>query len=366
MKLQSLQDHNTERKSNDKKMALEKLAYEIINKKLNIKFESVDKSDTLQLNVNHAIGVIDVNGFEIFSGSADIMGVFSQAAMMEHSCLPNTKHKFTSSHHIVIKAAVDIAEGDHISTTYTKILQGTAARRSNLLENKYFLCGCRRCADPTELGTFFSALRCYKCPRGYALPRNSLAQNSDWVCNECNECISSTEAKNRTSEIGNMVEEAMLNPDQESLEKLLNDTLAQKAHYNHYFLVRARHTLMQLYGRGPSALKDDILKKKEKLCQELLETLSILDPGDARVAPYTGVALFEYQDVVMVRAQKLSNVEYPDEKKIEQCIALAKVLLQKCIKVLRDEPEDLPEGILRVIAQKKLTEISLLTSKNIK
>lgn len=48
----------------------------------------------------------------------------------------------------------------HLSTMYTNALWGTQARREHLALTKYFNCCCERCSDPTELGTYFSAMKC--------------------------------------------------------------------------------------------------------------------------------------------------------------------------------------------------------------
>ena len=49
--------------------------------------------------------------------------------------------------------------------------------------------------DPTEFGTFMSAMKCTKCP-GYMLPDIGLCskdENNMWSCNKCN--FQTTEAK---------------------------------------------------------------------------------------------------------------------------------------------------------------------------
>lgn len=61
---------------------------------------------------------------------------------------------------ITIRACLPISKGEHITTMYTHALWGTQARREHLRETKYFSCKCTRCADPTELGTYLSGLRC--------------------------------------------------------------------------------------------------------------------------------------------------------------------------------------------------------------
>ena len=50
-----------------------------------------------------------------------------------------------------------------MTISYTDLLAPTAVRQYELLHNKLFLCGCPRCADPRELGSDCSAVRCSAC-----------------------------------------------------------------------------------------------------------------------------------------------------------------------------------------------------------
>ena len=43
--------------------------------------------------------------------------------------------------------------------SYTHLLMATTERRKHLRFGKFFDCVCDRCSDPTELGTYFGALR---------------------------------------------------------------------------------------------------------------------------------------------------------------------------------------------------------------
>ena len=58
-------------------------------------------------------------------------------------------------------------------------------------ETKYFTCRCVRCADPTELGTMFSSVRCPQCSAeqaGYLVstdPVPATGVPADWKCNVC-------------------------------------------------------------------------------------------------------------------------------------------------------------------------------------
>ena len=82
--------------------------------------------------------------------------------------LANTLLYITDSDYTCkVRAATKISKGCEITTTYTLTLNGTMFRRKHLLDSKYFLCTCRRCSDPTELGTHFSTLLCQQCKKGH-------------------------------------------------------------------------------------------------------------------------------------------------------------------------------------------------------
>ena len=79
-----------------------------------------------------------------------------------------TKNIFSGTDYTCkVRAATKISKGCEITTTYTLTLNGTMFRQKHLLDSKYFLCTCRRCSDPTELGTNFSTLLCQKCKKGH-------------------------------------------------------------------------------------------------------------------------------------------------------------------------------------------------------
>ena len=55
---------------------------------------------------------------------------------------------------------------------------------------KFFTCQCPRCSDPSELGTFSSALWCLKCAKGKkdkgkVLPSDTKNIEAAWRCDVC-------------------------------------------------------------------------------------------------------------------------------------------------------------------------------------
>jgi hypothetical protein len=75
-----------------------------------------------------------------------------------------------------LRTAVKVSAGQELFSSYTHALLPTMLRRECLLESKYFMCACSRCADPTELGTHMSSLKCNKCDNGTVVPLDSLGK----------------------------------------------------------------------------------------------------------------------------------------------------------------------------------------------
>lgn len=84
-----------------------------------------------------------------------------------------------------MRAAIKLEKGQEILISYTHTLAPTLFRRMHLRECKYFDCTCPRCADPTELGTHLSTLKCSKCDNGVVISTNSLDDSAEWKCTHC-------------------------------------------------------------------------------------------------------------------------------------------------------------------------------------
>lgn len=87
-------------------------------------------------------------------------------------------HSFSlwTSYRLVVRAAVNVKEGENLYTTYTFTTSGTRARQEFLKKGKNFTCKCPRCLDPTELNTHFSSLMCQKCSGGVIISSNPLGK----------------------------------------------------------------------------------------------------------------------------------------------------------------------------------------------
>uniref|UniRef100_V5G4W8 Protein msta, isoform B n=1 Tax=Anoplophora glabripennis TaxID=217634 RepID=V5G4W8_ANOGL len=259
--------------------------------------------DISRETIHKICGIIDVNALEI-NQDAEVSALYPTAYLLEHSCVPNSMHIFEnepSGYKITVKAAVPIQSGEHITTMYTHCLWGTQARREHLKETKYFSCKCKRCCDPTELGSYLSALRCIGTDEepcgGTQLPIDPLDDKTEWACDKCDVKLTNAEVCFLVNGIGEEVDNVQLaNPTVRELDSLLNKMLTF-LHPNHYHVYAVKHSLIQLYGyqQGylPNQITDDCLVKKAVMCRELLDITRKVDPGNARLPLYLGVILHE-------------------------------------------------------------------------
>ncbi|MPC50943.1 Protein msta, isoform A [Portunus trituberculatus] len=244
------------------------------------------KITTFEEDEIHKIcGIIDVNGFEI--PGPNIIGLYGKGCLVEHNCIPNTTRTFDAQLNLVIRAAVKIPKGSHISTSYSDPMWGTANRQLHLTTTKYFKCSCDRCFDPTEFGTHLSSLRCVKCTGGLMLPSPSPLDPDIWACNSCPATLSVEHVEQFLKQMGEklvMLKENSLN----SSEAFLKAS-SSKLSENHYYRSDVKLALAQMYGRGGSQtqqqqpnLKDlskDLLERKETLCREVLALADLFSPG---------------------------------------------------------------------------------------
>lgn len=101
-----------------------------------------------------------INGHEVPLTNPPYVAIYELASMLEHSCIPNCCKSFSNEGNLIIRATQLIKKGENISICYSDPLWSTINRNEHLILTKYFHCKCKRCTDPTELGTYYSAVHC--------------------------------------------------------------------------------------------------------------------------------------------------------------------------------------------------------------
>lgn len=131
----------------------------------------------------HMSGIVQINGHEVPLTDPPYVAIYDLASLIEHSCAPNLTKTFTGKGEVMFWSPNAIRKGEHLSICYSDALWGTDSRQNHLLQTKMFKCDCIRCHDVTELGTFYSAIKCNgesKNCTGLALPRSLHEWDQDW------------------------------------------------------------------------------------------------------------------------------------------------------------------------------------------
>lgn len=307
-------------------------------------------------------GILEVNAFEIGHEGVNIRGVYPTAFLMSHDCIPNTNHSDDGSDNftLTVRASTNIPLGYPITLSYVYTLQNTIRRREHLLENKFFDCYCRRCMDPTELGTCLGAFICPKCKIGTVLSSDPLNNNADWYCTNKKSCqgyILPSSSINVLNQRMTQEYERIDCNDIVSLEQFL-EKYANVLHPNHYLFLGVKLYLSQLYGKIDGYIihnmSDELLIRKITICKDILKIFDILEPGLTKLR---GVTLYELHAPLMVLLTRQFEKGVLTKEEIKLRLKEVVKCLVDARNILNFEPVISPEGKMGVAAKEALIQI---------
>ncbi|XP_037025684.1 SET domain-containing protein SmydA-8-like [Bradysia coprophila] len=294
--------------------------------------------------IQRICGIIEVNSFEARTiYGHEIHCIFPKAAVMSHSCVPNTCHSIlaSDSYRITVRASVSIEKGEALTTCYTYTMAGTLSRQDHLNKGKYFTCECARCIDPTELGTNFSSMKCTKCDDGYIASTNPLDKNAPWKCMQCPNMILSFSACQTLSVLqseANDVEQALFTPEGIAKCEHLLKKFKHILHRNHFIQIDLRQNLIKMLGRTPgyqlNELSDIQLKYKIDLCHHVLSLLSELHPGETRIR---AMLLYELHAPIFLHGKMAFEKGLINDEQLRDIFTTSIDLLVECITILQRE-----------------------------
>ena len=316
-RFQRLEDHNESRREEEAELweYHEKHIVSFITKKLGLTEFSVDE-------VRGAVGKMFTNcgDLELSAAHARGCGYYPTYANMNHNCRANTKtFKYASDQRLEVRAQEAIASGQEISTQYVASMKATFARRPVLSAKWYFDCGCDRCLDPSELGSCLSGLLCTrptpsasKLCGGCVLSLDPTCGEADWSCRACGQLYPPEAVLEVISAVSADVDTAR-DSDKDSihhLERILHE-YSTRLHPQHYILVDVKMKLAQILGNyAPyqlTTLSRPLKERKIQLCQEVLEVISIVDPGFTK---QRGIMLSELNKAKLALAKQ--NLSVPE------------------------------------------------------
>lgn len=305
-------------------------------------------------------GVLEVNCFEIGQNGAKARALYPSSFLLSHECAPNTTHAdHPITHAMHIRVTKALKKDDPITLSYAYTFQGTLKRREHLQEGKFFWCQCTRCSDPTELGTYSSAMRCPKCRDGLILSTDPLNQKAPWKCKACDYSVTAASMVLLLEKIFKELD--TIDPhDVESQEDFL-EKYRNVLSKNHYLSISAKYTLCQLYGRIEGYMIQELLiddlKRKEHYCRDVLAVADVLEPGLSRLR---GVIMYELHAPIMIQAtrafenKKISSTEL--RKRLKEVVNL----LRESAEILALEPEGSSEHAMSLAGRDALKRIGNL------
>lgn len=368
-RLMTLESHDERRSRTETAAITQRTVVDIIKDRLKI-----DKYD--EDLIKKVLGIIDTNAFEIRLPDSSIQGVFSQGAMLEHSCIPNTHRTFDADLNLVIRAAVPIKRGSHLTSCYTECLATTTVRQEHLLTSKFFTCHCSRCVDPTELGTYTSALVCPNCPKeakpkkgaaakaksatpvSVVLPQDPLSPSSDWQCITCSTPIDPDYLIRMTSVMTEEADELESgSPSVKACEQFL-EKWSTTFHTNHATMLNIKYALLHLYGSEEgyelASLSPIHLLRKEALCRQVLAVADSVVPGISRLR---GSVLYELYQSIFYKTISMYESKVINNEIAKKIAKEAYDALVECARVLSYEPPVQPEGQLGIEARDEIKQM---------
>ncbi|XP_042235023.1 SET domain-containing protein SmydA-8-like [Homarus americanus] len=242
--------------------------------------------------IHHLCGVLDTNAFEVtLDNIRRGRAIFVAASMMNHSCIPNAQ-RWYSDGKMTVRAAIDIPKGAPVLINYTQALWGTRARNAHLSGCKMFTCQCKRCSDPTELGTHMSSVPCRECSSNTMPPSDP---RSPWKCQVCGTSTSASaiEAMVRAAAVALS---RMSRDDAEAITSTLSH-LSRMLGNTHYVVAQVKYvfvqTIMKLPLKGVSSAD---LTRVLEVTTELMKLTAWVEPGVTR---FRGLLLYDQTRVLV-------------------------------------------------------------------
>nr|XP_023023428.1 protein msta-like [Leptinotarsa decemlineata]XP_023023437.1 protein msta-like [Leptinotarsa decemlineata]XP_023023444.1 protein msta-like [Leptinotarsa decemlineata] len=272
----------------------------------------LDLSEEVQEFLMFVCSIMDANAFEVVAQHGDnqvsMRGLYPLGSLANHRCYPNATHMFDDKHRMVVRASVFIKKDTEIFHSYLRLIWGTITRMFHLRNTKHFICSCERCVDPTEFGTYMSAILCESC-RGNVIPINPL-KHSQWRCEDCQKAVPLKDVARVFSLIGSTLR-GLDDSDFKYIYSFLTKKLTSMLPQYGEVIVELKYKMIWILGyKEGYQWKDltmDLLKLKREYCQNILDLLKKLKIGQCHLR---GLLLYEaYLCLEEMKLRQSSNVD---------------------------------------------------------
>ena len=276
--------------------------------------------------INRAIGILRTNAFQIEHPYLQYQGTSGKAvyptfSFMSHNCYNNGRYIVHPDNRLTLRAQREIKEGEEITIQYISFLFGNFKRCPDIKACWFFQCSCRRCEDPTELGTFLSAVLCQQCD-GPVLPADSSLTCLSWTCLHCGLTVDREQVSSMVREL----EDEMYKTEEQEYDKYcqLVERFSSLLHPHHYQLLLCKKYLAGSI-RGNISLDMlevkmllwimivtmILLQRKVELMTEFVEVFQVVDPG---LTKWRGKMLYQVHKTKMFLADLKHSNDMMDSK----------------------------------------------------
>ncbi|XP_059080183.1 SET domain-containing protein SmydA-8-like [Tigriopus californicus] len=317
--------------------------------------------DFTEEEIFRATGIIRTNAFHVqhpYMKIHDASGgaVFPTFSFLSHSCLANARYSVSSDNHLTLRAQREIPSGAEITIQYLSFMFGDLKRKCEIQDCWFFQCTCPRCDDPTECGSYLSALRCQKCTFGPVLTSNPRNLKASWSCQSCQHKMSHEEVDEVCTRFDQVVRGIKVG-DVEAYETTL-ERMLEELQPTHYLVLTVKKYLCDFYGFIQGYKYDqlpvDKFEAKIRYGEEFLATLSKVDPGCPK---WKGLLLFDLHKALMIK----SNADYNQGQMSKDDFLLKLKQIQSYLaearQILDVEPDGTRERHLASQAQKAKANI---------
>ncbi|CAG4942892.1 unnamed protein product [Parnassius apollo] len=310
--------------------------------------------------IHTVCGILEVNAFEVGGSGANARALYDKAYLLAHDCTPTTTHTDAEKkvgRPITVRASIPHKAGDLITLCYAYTLQGTLKRREHIKVSKFFDCSCKRCADPTELGTYCSAFRCPKCG-AKVLSTAPLEPPAPWRCidSACGYTMPAVAVQMLLKRLTDEFEQIDAN-DVPGFESFLHK-YRNVLHDTHYLCLSALHSLSQLYGKVTDymihEMTDQQLNRKIEVCRELMKVFDFIEPGYSRLR---GITLYELHAPLMVLTTRDFEKKAISKENLRGRLKEIVSYLTESALILGFEPSQSSEGLMAAAARDALKKI---------
>ncbi|EDV95105.1 SET domain-containing protein SmydA-8 [Drosophila grimshawi] len=285
--------------------------------------------------MNRTVAVLRTNGFDKTTDRCTDNQEFSYRALyplfgvMNHDCIPNSYYTFEEkTNNMIVRAAVDILEGEEITTTYTKLFTGNIARHLFLKMKKGFTCKCPRCSDPTEKGAYISGLYCRdtNCS-GLVVPEITGLPHPNWNCLKCKQ--KSTHAQMmKSQDFASGAINAKVNSNSlRTLVHYLNEKSDSFIPSSNYVVIDAKMAVLTRLAQGREDCNEDLVSSTRlRYSRDIMQVMDKLGLGDSLLRTQLEQQLHKEEER---RAKKQLELAEKQRKlaELEQKVAEADKLL---------------------------------------